>query len=295
MLPAINEQHLVHDNHGSTFNNGAFMVYESMKWKDSHLVTIKRLHTNVADGGHVNLLIDELNSFRRINNFPKILALMGFCQTDNIENIILMFERVSVGSLFNILHEIKLSKMPKLKSITEIMLSVCEALIYLHEQNLLHCYVNSHSIFLTTHHSAKLGNLEYAVERSCDPNKQKKSKVVENRYLNCSWNWLAPELMADEIPNELSDMYSFCVVVWELFNTSIPWHNLKWEEIHNEILIDQNTLPVNYDLIPVPFSRIIKDGFSFNSINRMSFEEVKAALENFQQVFAFFLYFFIFG
>lgn len=165
MLPIVNEMDLVHDSHGVTINNGSFMVYESMKWKDSHLVTIKRLHSKVAEGGNVNLLIDELNSYRRVNNFPKLVSLMGFCQTENVENMILMFERIAVGSLFHILHEIKLAKKPKLKSITSIMLNVCDALVYMHEKNLIHCYVNSHSIFLTHQHMAKLANLEYAVER----------------------------------------------------------------------------------------------------------------------------------
>ena len=165
MLPIVNEVDLVHDSHGVTINNGSFMVYESMKWKDSHLVTIKRLHSKVAEGGNVNLLIDELNAYRRVNNFPKLVSLMGFCQTENVENMILMFERIALGSLFHILHEIKLAKKPKLKSITSIMLNVCDALVYMHEKNLIHCYVNSHSVFLTHQHMAKLANLEYAVER----------------------------------------------------------------------------------------------------------------------------------
>lgn len=90
---------------------------------------------------------------------------MGFCRTNNADSMVLMFERVAVGSLFNILHEIKLSKPPKLKSINEIMLNICDALLYLHEKSIIHCYVNSHSILLTSHYTAKLANLEYAVEK----------------------------------------------------------------------------------------------------------------------------------
>ena len=36
---------------------------------------------------------------------------------------------------------------------------------------------------------------------------------------------MAPELMAEEVPNELSDMYGFCVVIWELFNSK--WLNIS--------------------------------------------------------------------
>lgn len=284
VLPAVNESQLVHDEMGPTLANGAFMVYESMRWKQTHLVTVKRLHSSCVDGGCVDLLIDELKYLRRINHFPKIIGCMGFCYTENVENMTLMFERIAIGSLYNILHQIKLTKVPKIRSITEIILSVCDALIYLHEQNLVHCYVNSHSIFLTSSHTAKLGNLEYCVEKCTDQNKQqKKSRVVDNRYINCSWNWLAPELMIENsVANDSTDMYSFCCVIWELFNLTIPWKDLEWYQIKEAILMESKSLAVNFDVIPLPFNRIVKDGLDLNCIQRMSFEEVRLNLENLQ-------------
>lgn len=165
LVPQISELDITHDHTGPTHNNGAFMIFESMKWRDTHPVTIKRLHSSLMETGQVDLIIDELRYLRRVNHFPHILALMGICPSDNAESLMLMFERVQVGSLFNILHEITLSRRPKLKSICEIALSVCDALIYLHERDIFHCYVSSHSVILTTLHTAKLANLEYAVER----------------------------------------------------------------------------------------------------------------------------------
>jgi serine/threonine protein kinase len=286
VAPVIKETELVHDSLGSTNNNGSFMVYESMKWKDSHLVTVKRLHANAVQGGCADLLIQEQKFLSKIN-FSKIIQFLGICQTENIESLVLMFERIAIGSLYNVLHEMKLTKKPKLKSIVEIMSTTCDALIYLHEQNIIHCYVSSHSIMLVTPHTCKLANLEYAVERASEPSKQKRSNVVDNHYNNCVWNWLAPELMlGDEaVPNFMSDMYGFCTVFWELFNVDIPWRNMTWSNIRDELWMRGNSLSINFDLIPVPFSRIIKDGLSLQPIKRMSFEEVKANLESFQHAF----------
>ena len=36
----------------------------SMKWKDKHFVTVKRLHGNTVEGGCVDLLIEELEILR---------------------------------------------------------------------------------------------------------------------------------------------------------------------------------------------------------------------------------------
>lgn len=281
VLPIVKENELEHDYFGETFNNGAFMVYESMKWKDMHFVTVKRLHSSIAEQGHADLLIEELKYFKKINHCPNILSLMGFCQYVNSEGLMLMFERVQVGSLYAVLHERAMTKPPKLKSIVQIMLNVCDALIYLHQMNIIHCYVSSHSIFLTTFHTAKLGNLEYAVEKSLDLTKQKKTKIVENKLVNCAYNWLAPEILENSIPTELSDMYSFCAVIWELFECKIPWCSCDHIEIQHELLIKGNYLPVDHDKIAFPFSRIVKDGFA-NPIKRMTFEEVRGVLENFQ-------------
>ena len=57
-LNCIDETELVHDDQGPTFNNGAFMVYESMKYLNRD-VTVKRLHQNSLERRQNVLLISE--------------------------------------------------------------------------------------------------------------------------------------------------------------------------------------------------------------------------------------------
>ena len=45
------------------------------------------------------------------------------------------------------------------------LIQVSDALIYLHDQRLLHCFITSHAVQLITHHLAKIGNLEYMIEK----------------------------------------------------------------------------------------------------------------------------------
>ena len=52
------------------------------------------------------------------------------------------------------------------------------------------------------------------------------------------------------------------------------------KDIKNQILAKNKSLPIDFEIIKFPFNRIIKDGFSRNSIYRMSFEEVLTCLEN---------------
>ena len=42
---------------------------------------------------------------------------------------------------------------------------------------------------------------------------------MDAKRTNCAYNWMAPELMEEmELPNEMSDMFGFCSLFWELFN-----------------------------------------------------------------------------
>jgi hypothetical protein len=58
---------------------------------------------------------------------------------------------------------------------------------------------------------------------------------------------------------------------------------LKWSDIYHKVVEEHETLHVDFNLIPLPFSRIIKDGLNLNSLQRMRFDEVKALLESCQQ------------
>ena len=49
--------------------------------------------------------------------------------------------------------------------ILEVCRQICSALLFLHDQNLIHCYITSHAISLISPHQAKLGNFEYMMDR----------------------------------------------------------------------------------------------------------------------------------
>ncbi len=57
---------------------------------------------------------------------------------------------------------------------------------------------------------------------------------------------------------------------------------MEWTSIKERVLAQGETLPIDYNLIPLPLNRIIKDGLNYNIIQRMTFEDVKAELENYR-------------
>ena len=55
--------------------------------------------------------------------------------------------------------------------------------------------------------------------------------MVENKYMNAVYNWLSPELLTGQAATEKSDLYSFCVVIWELINRAFTNIHLKFKSV----------------------------------------------------------------
>ncbi|XP_063446096.1 uncharacterized protein LOC134725825 isoform X6 [Mytilus trossulus] len=262
-LPLVSENLLKHDSHGLSFNNGAFMVMESMIWKNTK-ITVKRLHREAAPGGEVDLLITEAEYIGKLRH-PNILMLMGVCQTNNLENMVLLFERIDEGSLYEVLHQ----KLERLSSshIHDITYQISSALVFLHEQNVIHCFVTSHAIMLVNPHCAKLANFEYVVD--CEKvDVGLKSFVNQNMYQNVAYNWMAPEIMNASSPSMASDVYSFAVVIWEMFHGEVPWGKLDTETVHYKILKEREQLEIETDRIPEAFMLILKHCLQLDPLHR---------------------------
>ncbi|KAK2160730.1 hypothetical protein LSH36_127g04019 [Paralvinella palmiformis] len=101
-IPLVKDNSLEHDESGCTYDNGSFMVMESMYWNGLP-VTVKRLHQKPRQGGNVNLLINENEHMARLRH-PSILLIMAVYQTDNLEGLQLVYERVCLGSLYSYLY-----------------------------------------------------------------------------------------------------------------------------------------------------------------------------------------------
>ena len=78
-----------------------------------------------------------------------------------------------------------------------------QSLLYIHA--ILYLMLDMGSFFLYFPYSSK-----------CELGK--KNSVMTNTNENCIYNWLAPEVMFNLPPSFYCDMFSFCVVLWELFH-----------------------------------------------------------------------------
>lgn len=90
------------------------------------------------------------------------MLLLGVSATQHLESVQLIYEPIYHGSLHHRLH-IMGSSIPLVKRLL-ILQQICDALLFLHSKELIHCSVSSHAVHLVSLSRAKLGCLETLTE-----------------------------------------------------------------------------------------------------------------------------------
>ncbi|XP_066444370.1 inactive serine/threonine-protein kinase TEX14 [Eleutherodactylus coqui] len=162
---------------------------------------------------------------------PLILQLLALSTSPSLERTQLVFERVTFGSFYSILHE-KRSEYPilHLGTIVHILLQMIEALVFLHWRGFIHRSFSSHAIQLVTADRAKISNFEYMVESkvmaTCDG-------IIHFPIPKRLYCWASPEIVAGKTGTVKSDLYSFCVVMQESLTDSLPWNGVDGEAVRD--------------------------------------------------------------
>uniref|UniRef100_T1IH24 Protein kinase domain-containing protein n=1 Tax=Strigamia maritima TaxID=126957 RepID=T1IH24_STRMM len=250
-------QHVAENNLRMSVTTGKYyteasMVMERMEWNSSR-VTRKRIKENCSHCmmDVLMLELDHLSQLRHSN----LLLLMGVCPLAEFKQTSLVFENVEIGSLYHILHEKHMS--PNHSKCQEILLQICDALVYLHSKLFVHCAVTSHSIHLVTASVAKLGNCGYMVQ--CRPDGVGCRKTLDMIHFQDLYHWLAPEIISDDKPTVASDVYGLASVLLEMLTIRLPWANLSSEQIAH-CLLRKNIQPELPPYVVEPFDTVLCEG-----------------------------------
>ncbi|EDQ84845.1 uncharacterized protein MONBRDRAFT_29807 [Monosiga brevicollis MX1] len=136
----------------------------------------------------------------------------------------------------------------------EYALDVVDALSFLEEKGVIHNNIQADSVYIALHGSAVLGGFGDArlVEAANTP--ESMARDVESLPIR----WMAPEVITDNQPSVKSDIYSFGVLLWELFTYGRrPWPGYAHAEIA-QIVTKQSALLLQPDDCPHQVYRVMK-------------------------------------
>ncbi|XP_041749876.2 inactive serine/threonine-protein kinase TEX14 isoform X2 [Coregonus clupeaformis] len=224
-LPVIGDSELgqADDEPLLSFTCGSFITMTNYSWKGCR-VTVKELQSlSSPQGGsqeaYLDLMLIELEYCSQLFH-PYLLQLMAVSMSSDLLRVRLVYERVQVGSLHNLMHQ-RRAEFPVLRAETMLLvvLQVCEALLYLHGRALVLRALSSHSVLLTHPGVAKLSGLGFMVPSdNSHPRPSAHLPLPPGLY-----NWAAPEVIRRRPCTGKADLYSLCALIQELYTDSVPW------------------------------------------------------------------------
>uniref|UniRef100_A0A131YHM3 Inactive serine/threonine protein kinase TEX14 like n=1 Tax=Rhipicephalus appendiculatus TaxID=34631 RepID=A0A131YHM3_RHIAP len=281
-VPFIASNYLYNSEENNIIWSGPQSLMQTMYW-DKLKVSVKKssLSGSHSRGPGSDILITELEKVRRLSFHPYLLWPLAVSPVQNMDDMLLVFECIHFGSLFDILHNAQqlLGGRGSLDHgrLLLVLQQTCEALLFLHSRQWVHGCVSSHCIYVVSPCLGKLGNFEF-VQRSEDAEANDAYSPPTDDFLDFYCHWLAPEVLTGSRPTKMADLYQFCVVLWEVFTEEVPWGSAERAAVERAVTQEHRGLSHRSE-IPPPLDTLVHAGLALDPAERHTdLEDVYQAL-----------------
>lgn len=213
----ISKKEIIHYSDIATLYKGKYL----------HLpVCIKEYHLSSMTQSEINLLHSEITLSLSLSH-PNIIKHLGICEDSS--SLYLISEYINNGSLKS---NIDNKRITTLKEKIKIVYEIALAVYYLHTRKpiVYHRDLKSSNVLLDQNRKALL--CDFGMARTGMSNHRTNSSSTPY--------WMAPEFVLKGIFNERSDVYSFGILMWEVFmEDTIPYKN---ENVYDFILGNEEAL-----------------------------------------------------
>ena len=180
----------------------------------------------------------------------------------------IVMEYIHGNSLFKLMnHPLSVGESLRIVS------GVCHALNYAHGKNIIHRDIKPSNIMISNDGQIKVVDFGISILSKNE---------AETPGLMGSPSYMAPELIHGKTPNELSDLFSVAVVLYELITGKLP---LMGDDAHAVLykIINGEPEPIDAD-IPSPLRELINKGLSKDPVDRyQSAQELEGELNELRE------------
>ncbi|KAH3743424.1 Protein kinase superfamily protein [Pelomyxa schiedti] len=207
----------------------------------------KQVALKVARGANKQVKKDFINEINVLRTLPhsSIVLLIGCTVKDGRATLIL--ERMD-SNLDIVIHQpfstpIELNGYIPLLRKLDIALHVAIALELIHSKNIIHRDLKPGNILVDTKWHIKLADFGCA-------RKIESGTAAPEEYLFGTWHYLAPEILSGkQVASKASDIYSFALVLWELYTEQELFYRTTDGELM-EGIINNTIRPIIPDMVP---------------------------------------------
>ena len=253
----INKSHI---KISQCINAGQFgEIWEGI-WKGKGSVIIK---TNIATDITQETFLDEASILGKFYH-KNIISLYGVC-TESYPFYIVT-EQMNGNLKHHLQAHVTTSNTTPVK-LVDIAIQVTEGMIYLGEQDYIHCDLRAENILVGDHNTVKIANFRLAQHL----NGNKYWTVKGHNVL--AYRWTAPEWYTAERLSIKSDVWSFGVLLWEMVTKrDLPYHDMTNAQVV-ETVSKGHCMPIPWNS-PEPFDQLMINCWRYNGDERPSFKDI---------------------
>jgi serine/threonine protein kinase len=255
------------------FAEGGFGSIYMCKWRGKEAVAkeLKNLGGNGGGSSGFAEFQKEASVMSRLSH-PNIVQLFGV----TLSPLRMILELCKLGDLFSLIGKKQLQGSVELQS--RISLDIAKGMRFLHEQNppLAHRDLRSPNVLICS--------LDFSSEKPLAKIADFGLAVFQTEKMRDplgAWQWMSPEAQMGSDYSEKCDLYSFGIVVWEIFSGEFPFREFaatKEMQLFRGIR-EENLRPTIPSSVPKYVSTVIRRCWQTDSQKRPDFAFVQTCFE----------------
>ncbi|XP_004349886.1 hypothetical protein CAOG_01366 [Capsaspora owczarzaki ATCC 30864] len=250
----------------SSLGQGHLGEVARVRWNTKHELVLKTFHDQNVTKLQLNDFFAEAQVLRGLNH-ENLLPLLGYVAF--APHLGLVSEFLPDGSLYKQVHDT--SKSIDTQTQVQWALGIANALNYLHgltPPGMPYFDLTSHSIFIDKENVARVNVADSEFRRT-----------FEKRLQLFKPHWIAPEVLkAESTDRKKADMYSFAIVMYEIFARRLVYDNMNAMQIGMKVALEQ-LRPVIPESVPRHFQQLISICWQESPEKRPAFDQVIPILQ----------------
>ncbi|XP_010498195.1 PREDICTED: serine/threonine-protein kinase EDR1-like [Camelina sativa] len=234
-------------------------------------VAVKKFIDQDITGEALEEFRSEVRMMRRLRH-PNIVLFMG--AVTRPPNLSIVTEFLPRGSLYRLIHRPnnQLDERKRLR----MALDAARGMNYLHSCNpvIVHRDLKSPNLLVDKNWVVKV--CDFGLSR------MKVSTYLSSKSTAGTAEWMAPEVLRNEPADEKCDVYSYGVILWELFTLQQPWGKMNPMQVVGAVGFQHRRLEIP-EFVDPGIADIIRKCWQTDPRLRPSFGEIMASLKQLQK------------